>query len=71
MNTKEMATLIEEELQHHIHISIKSAKVDHAVFEVEDDEGNSFVLRLSHVKAADEDVEDDDEVHEINLDHDD
>jgi len=70
MNTKELATLIEDELQDHMQISIKSAKSDHAVFDVEDEAGNAYILRLTHVKNVDEDDKDGENV-DIDLDEDD
>jgi hypothetical protein len=60
MNIKEMATLLEDELQDHVQISIKVVKLGYAVFDVEDDAGNNYVLRLTHVKITDEDDKDDD-----------
>jgi hypothetical protein len=57
MNTRELAAFLEDTLQDHIQISIKVAKPDYAVFDVEDNVGNTYVLRLTHVKVTDEDDE--------------
>lgn len=70
MNTKELATLIEDELQDHMQISIKSVKADYAVFDVEDESGKTYVLRLTHVKVTDDDDDKDDEIVDIDLDED-
>lgn len=70
MNIKEMATLLEDELQDHVQISIKVVKSGYAVFDVEDEAGNNYVLRLSHVKITDEEDKDE-EIVDVDLDEDD
>lgn len=54
MNVKEMATFLEEELQSVVHIDVKVAKSDYALLDVEDEDGNSFVLRITPVKNVEE-----------------
>lgn len=70
MNIKEMATLLEDELQDHLQISVKVVKSGYAVFDVEDEAGNTYVLRLSHVKITDEEDKDE-EIVDVDLDEDD
>jgi hypothetical protein len=67
MNTKELAAIIEDELQNYVQISLKSTKADYAVFDIEDEAGNAYVLRLTHVKGTDEDADDDENV-DVDLD---
>lgn len=69
MNIKDLAALFEEEMQSHVHIGIKTVKSDYALLEVEDDEGKSFLLKLTKVKEAE--AEDDDDSVEVDLDEDD